>query len=275
LGKSISTVRLSNELVRSAQKLKLSEKRFLMMAVSKVTDENISGRIAVTAIEYAEFYGVSKTSAYNTIAEARDGIFGRFFILGDQDHQWFKSRTRDTKGYAEIVFHEAIAPHIHDLKSCYTQYYLRRAGNFKHVYSWRLFELLMQFRTTGKLVITLADFKEILEVPESYNRDFSAVRHKVINPSIKEIVASGLPVKLKTIKKGRAISTLEFTFKLEQQRDWVGKKPEGNPEQQPKRITKKYIEQNARPGESYSEAQERLQRELAKQQQEVQYQKSA
>lgn len=236
-----------------------------MMAVSKVTNENIKGRIAVTAIEYAEFYGVSKTSAYNTIAEARDGIFGRFFVLGDQDHQWFKSRTRDTKGYAEIVFHEEIAPHIHDLKSCYTRYYLKRAGEFKHIYSWRLFELLMQFRTTGKLVIPLSDFKEILEVPESYNRDFSAVRHKVINPAIKEIKAGGLPVKLKTIKKGRAIHTLEFTFPLEQQADWV-KNQIGKPQQtaQPNRITKKYIEKHARPGETYASAQERLQQELNK-----------
>jgi len=246
-----------------------------MMAVSKVTNENVSGRIAVTAIEYAEFYGVSRTSAYNTIAEARDGIFGRFFVLGDQDHQWFKSRTRDTKGYAEIVFHEEIAPHIHDLKKCYTQYYLKRAGEFKHVYSWRLFELLMQFRTTGKLIIKLAEFKEILEIPESYNRDFSSVRHKVINPAIKEIKAGGLPVKLKTIKNGRAIATLEFTFPLEQQSDWVANAAQQMPAANSKRLDKKYIEKHAKPGESYSEAQERLQRELDKQQQEVNEQRKS
>lgn len=261
LSKPVSAVKISNELVRSAQKLKLSEKRLLMMAISKITDENIDSEIAVTAIEYADFYGVPRASAYKTINDAMMGVHAREFIVGNKACRWFITRTLDTKGYIEIEFHHKIKPHIHDLKECYTQYYLRRAGDFKHIYSWRLFELLMQFRKTGLLRISLDEFKEILEIPESYNRDFALIRQKVLKRSLDEINKTGLCVKLKPIKKGRSVHMLEFTFQLEQQRDWV--KPTGKPTDG---LDDAYVKKNARAGESWEDARKRLKAELKKQQ---------
>jgi len=257
-------VKVSNDLVRCAQKLRLSEKRLLMLVVTKVTSDNIDSEIPVTAIEYAEFYNVDRKSCYQTMVAAHKKLWSRDFVMDGKLRRWvITCEYQHGEGCVSIRIHPDMKEHVVDLKECYTQYYLRRAGEFKLIYSWRLFEQLMRCRTTGKFRISLADFKVIHEVPASYSRDFSQVRHKVINPAMKEIRASGLPVKLTTFKKGRAVDMLEFTFPQEQQRDWVKALAKNGGKQG---ITKKYIEKHAKPGESYSEAQERLQRELDNQQ---------
>ena len=270
-------VRISNDLVRCVQKLKISEKRLLMLVVSKATDDTVNDLIPITAVEYADFYSVDLKSCYRTMRAAHERLWERSFDIGDTKYRWvITCRYADGEGRILVRIHPDIQQHISHLKFHYTQYYLRRAGEFKRSSSWRLFELLMQFRKTGILKISVSEFKEVLEVPQSYNEHFALIRHKVIIPALKEIKAAGLPVKLKTEKKGRSIHMLIFTFPLEQQSDWVANAAQqisgANSKQ---RITKKQIEKHAKPGESYSEAQERLQRELDNQQKEVQHQKSA
>lgn len=252
-------VKISNQLVRCAQKLSISEKRLLMLIVSVVDDENIDSEIVTTAKEYKAVYGLSINNCYNVLKAAQLKLWERSFVMDGKQKRWFITSDHiPQQGQIESRLHPDIKPHIHELKTHYTKYYLRRAKDFKRTYSWILFELLMQMRTTGKLLISLDEFKEILDIPESYSKDFGIIRHKVINVALKEINDTGLSVKLKTEKKGRVVHMLVFTFSPEQQRDWIPKQSDGKP----KGITKKYIEQHARPGESYEEARKRLEREL-------------
>lgn len=237
-----------------------------MLIISKISADSIDADIDVTVSEYSDLYGTEKNNTYRTIKNAQEKLWDAEFVIDDKRRRWLITLDYATNdGFITSRIHPDLNSHIHDLKKCYTQYFLRRAGNFRSIYSWRLFELLMQFRKTGFLSISVDEFKELLEVPAAYDVDFSAVRHKVINKALTEIKAGGLPVKLKTIKKGRAVQKLEFTFPVEQQADWVKNQSE-KPVQaaQTKRITKKYIEKHARPGETYATAQERLQRELSK-----------
>ena len=257
-------VRISNEMVRCVQRLTLNEKRLLMLIIAKVSADNIDADIDITVSEYCDLYGTERNNTYRTIKNAQEKLWHAEFVIDAKLRRWLITLDYATNdGFITSRIHPDLNSHIHDLKKCYTQYFLRRAGNFRSIYSWRLFELLMQFRKTGFLSICVDEFKELLEVPAAYDVDFSAVRHKVINKALAEIKAGGLPVKMKTVKKGRTVHKLEFTFPVEQQADWV-KNQTGSPQQtaQPRRITKAYIDKHARPGETYETARERLQREL-------------
>jgi len=239
-----------------------------MLMITKLRNIDPKTIIDITVKEYADVYSVPLGGAYETLRAAQSRLWDRSFKIDGLKRRWIITCDYvDQQGHIKVQAHDHLVEHISGLIEYYTQYYLRRAGNFRSGYSWRLFELLMQFRTTGILKIALSEFKEILEIPKSYDKDFQIIRIKVINPALKEIKAAGLPVKLKTEKKGRSIHMLIFTFPLEQQSDWVANAAQQTSGANSKqRITKKQIEKHAKPGESYSEAQERLQRELDSQQ---------
>ena len=119
----------------------------------------------------------------------------------------------------------------------------------------------MQFKKKGLLRISLDEFSDTVEAPPSFRANFSNMRRRVIEPAIREIEEKdGLKIQWKTKNAGRKVTGLEFTFPPEQQTalplDQPKKKLAGN-----KRINKAYIEQHARPGESYEQARMRLQEE--------------
>ena len=215
-------VAVSNQLIRSVQGLSLPEKRLLMLAVTKLEEEeSIDQMLTVDCSSYAAMYSMEKSAAYKALRTGGDKLWERTLRLPDVANgarlRWVISSDYDT-GSVQLRFHPDLDGHVFNLKSHFTRYLLSRAGDFKKLHTWRLFELIMQFRTTGKLAINIDKFKEVMEIPPSYKADFGLVRSKVIAPAIKEIKdKAGLPVKLTTEKEGRKISKLVFTFPTEQQ----------------------------------------------------------
>ena len=142
---------------------------------------------------------------------------------------------------------------LFELKEQFTSYKLSRAGGLRSVYSWRLFELLMQYKSTGNMTISVDEFADLMETPQTYRKDFGAMKRRVVEPAVKEIrEKDGLKVKWKPIKAGRKVQTLVFTFPREQQVALPLAEPK------PAKLTKAYIEQHAHPGESYDQARQRL-----------------
>lgn len=133
--------------------------------------------------------------------------------------QWVGRATyAPTEGITELALWHELAPMLFELKSHFTSYRLNRASGLQSVYSWRLFELLMQFKKTGLLNISIDDFSKSLELSETYTKDFGAMRRKVIEPAVKEIrEKDGLLVEWEAIKAGRKVKALKFTFPTEQQ----------------------------------------------------------
>ena len=171
--------------------------------------------------------------------------------------RWIISRAYIAgEGEVNLRFHPDLDGHVINLKSHFTQYLLSRAAEFKHLCSWRLFEKAMQFRTSGFWSVSVDDFKEVMEVPATYNRDFGIIRRKIINLAIKEIKEKdGLDIKCEVTKKGRTIVALKFTFPPEQQKTLPLKH---NHSGRTPKVSRAYIEKHAKPGESYEQARIRL-----------------
>ncbi|MGB1257920.1 MAG: replication initiation protein [Thiolinea sp.] len=267
---SKSKVVVSNGLISAVQKLTLTEKRMLMLAVTKIDEGlGIEQAITINAAEFSKVYGLKKDAVYKSLKRAEVRLWNRELVMMDMTPpmvlRWIISRAYVAgEGEVHLRFHPDLDGHVINLKSHFTQYLLSRAAEFKHLCSWRMFEKIMQFRKTGVWSISVEEFKQIMEVPKAYDKDFGIVRRKIINLAIKEIKEKdGLEINCEVSKRGRKITGLKFTFPPEQQAALPLQQPKrqsvGN-----KRITKAYIEQHARPGETYEQARIRLQEEQRK-----------
>lgn len=224
-------VNMSNALIKAAQGLSLGEKRLLMLAVSKLdsktkpTPENMILRITVA--EFVESFGVAANTGYEEVKAASEKLMDRrirFFHEDDEGKcyetrmQWVGRATyAASEGFVVLALWHELSPMLFELKSHFTSYKLSRASALRSLYSWRLFELLMQYKSTGLLAIKTDEFSKTLETPNSYRQDFSLLRTRVIEPAVKEIQEKdGLVVSWEPIKAGRKVKALQFTFKREQ-----------------------------------------------------------
>lgn len=248
-------VTMSNMLTRAAYSLSLSEKRLLMLAITRLdSSSNDSQILTISPGEYATFYALNHTGVYRTLKRAVENLWTRTLVTDDNTKYRWIITSRYENGAIELEFHPRLNPHLVQLKNQFTQYFLHRAADFKLLYTWRLFELIMQFKSTGYLRIELDDFKRSMDVPTAYNRDFGLVRSKVIAPAIAEIKEKdGLKITWKPIKTGRKVTALEFKFPVEQQKPLL-------------LIDNAYIEKHACPGESYEQARKRLKQEAEEEQ---------
>ena len=239
-------VTMSNMLTRAAYTLSLSEKRLLMLAVTRLDNRSDEPQmLTITPAEYADFYTLNQKGAYRTLKNAVENLWTRTLVTDDNTKYRWIITSRYEDGVIELEFHPRLKPHLVQLKNQFTQYFLNRASDFKLMYTWRLFELIMQFKHTGYLKIELEDFKKSLDIPKTYNRDFGLVRSKVITPAINEISEKdGLKINWKPIKTGRKVTALEFKFPTEHQKVLL--------------LDNAYIEKHALPGESYEQARIRL-----------------
>lgn len=259
-------VSMANELVRAAHGLSLQEKRLLMLAVSKLDSskpalpESMVSTISV--LEMISEFGIDKKSAYKVSREATEQLMNRYIRFHHVEDgkavetrmQWVgQADYKETEGLVTLHFWYKLAPMLFALEQQFTSYRLSRVGALQSKYAWRLFELIMQFKRTGYLIISLDKFNLAMETPKSYQQDFGLIRTKVLERAIKEIrKKDGLNVTWKPIKTGRKVTALEFKFPVEQQRELFI-------------LDNSFIEKNARPGESYEQAEKRLKEESKKQ----------
>ena len=233
-------VSMSNRLARSAQGLNLAEKRLVALGLAS-TDSvpqkglalaaNAGWKIRVTAMEYAETFGVHPTTAYEQLKAASEKLFERYVryeVKGGRRNQpaekkfrWVSGATyAPGEGYVELNFSPEIAPHLLGLRAQFTSYKLQHAAAFNSVYAWRLFEVLKSWQSTGWYTTSIEEFWEVMEAPPSCRKDFKAFRTRVIEPAVDAIQAkAGMIISWSPVRRGsRRVQGLEFRF---------GKDPQG------------------------------------------------
>lgn len=213
----------SNDLVQAAYKLTLNEQRLLLAAIAQIDPRKPMPRpISITAPDFAEQYGIPIKQAYEALKEATSALYERDIKTFDGR---FKSRFRwvdrvdylDGGGETKLYFTVHVQPYLVHLNKSFTTYELKRIADLSSTHSIRLFELLQQFKSTGFYTVSVAGFRELLELGPSYER-YSNLKLKVIDPAIAELKEkSGLLIELKTEKKGRSIERLIFKFRDDDQ----------------------------------------------------------
>ena len=88
----------------------------------------------------------------------------------------------------------------------------------RSVYSHRLLELLMMFECTGWAKFSLMTFVNQCKQRQLKRKTLRIFAEKIIEPAIKELCEKdGWKIEYETIKAGRKVTGLHFTFERDKQ----------------------------------------------------------
>ena len=222
----------TNRLNQAFQVLTLAELHIVQLAIVDAretgTGLNTDTPLRIDARRYAEVFNTTRQNAYKRMKEAEDTLFNRRFSFYDDDGKLVKSRWiqqvryLDDEGAIELVFTLAVVQgisRIDGVKEFFTQYLLSQTAQLNSVYSARLYELLIQWRSTGKVpIIDLGDFREQLGIGINEYQRMHHFKARVLEPAIKEInEKTDIKAEYEQHKKGRVISGFSFKFKKKPQ----------------------------------------------------------
>lgn len=228
-------VNMSNSLVRAAHGLSLAEKRVVSACLAKMDSvrlENGRYKFRLTANEFAETFNVSLDTAYEQLMDTGKKLMKRTARSIENTPRGKKERIwvwvsgvtyHHGEGWVELGFSHEMTPHLVLLRKEFTSYKLKHASALRSMYSWRLLELLMQFKSTGLLRIPIDNFCHAMEAPESAQKNFGELRRRVIEPAVKELtLKDNMLIEWEGTKAGgRKITGLEFRFRANPQQKLI------------------------------------------------------
>lgn len=225
------SVNMSNILIRMAQGLTLPEKRVISMCMATLDSVKLDNtgryKFRLSAQDYGAQFGITDETAYEQLKEVGNKLLhriaeevrmtpkGRNF----RRWQWVSfAEYQDGEGWIKLTFNHEMTPHLFMLRKEFTSYKLQQTSALRSIYSWRLFELLMQFKNTGLLRINIDEFVHAVEAPETARKNFGELRRRIIEPGVKELMGkNNMLIEWEPKKAGRRVTSLEFKFKFNPQ----------------------------------------------------------
>ena len=212
-----------NILVEASYSLELVEQRILLLSIITARENNqkieLGKPLTIHANKYAEVFNVDKKSAYDVLKSGADGLIGKSFRYYE-NNKLSKSNWVDTVayvengGFIEIKFTSKVVAFISELERRFTSYEISQVANLKNRYSIRLYESLIQYRSTGKLNISLNDLRLRLGLLENEYYQMSMFKKRVLDLAVSQINEhTDISVKYEQQKQGRTITGFKFSFK--------------------------------------------------------------
>ena len=223
----------SNKLVTAIQNLSLFEARLIQLAI---VDARESGKglhadkpLRIDAFRYAEVFGTTRQNAYIKLKETEETLFNRrFTFIDSKDNTPVKSRWVqqvkyfDNEGAIEVIFTHAVVSEIASIdgyEQFFTSYLLEQTAELNSVYSIRLYELLIQWRSIGKTpTFQINQFREQLGVGVNEYERMHNFKARVLDLAVNEINKhTDILVSYEQHKAGRVITGFSFTFTQKKQ----------------------------------------------------------
>lgn len=217
-----------NQLVTACYRMTLTEKRLLLLGISKVDSERMPSRsypleFDVSVAEWAGVYGDGSRSIYKELFAASKRLLGRqVFLKGrsndDQLCNWLdRCQYHPGEGRISIRFGWTVSHYLSGLFEQFTKVDLLSVRTLSSFHSVRLYELLSQFRSTGFRVLSLSELRAALDLGASYPL-FADVKRRIIDPSVLEInEKTDFLVSWSVVKEGKKVVSLRFVFEDQRQ----------------------------------------------------------
>lgn len=218
----------SNDLIEATYRMDVRTKRLMLCLLAQIDARKPLPKLVYLDVnQYMEWTHTDPKTAYRDMKAGAEKLLGTIIKTYDQKTHSGEMcvladylRYFDDEARIECSFTTWIAPYIHFLTKNFTRLRLLEATQFRSFYTIRLFELLMQFESTGERYITIDKLRDIFQVTKKQYPLFSDFRKRVIEKSVKEInEKSSYNITWKTIKTGRRITSLSFSFEKKHQPD--------------------------------------------------------
>jgi plasmid replication initiation protein len=219
-----------NRLIQASYSLGLVEQRLMLLAIvgARETGDGITAEslLTVRAEDYAKHFNVERQAAYMALSDAVETLFNRRATIDIYDKRKDKMRPmvvrwvtamqyEENEACVTLRFGHEVVPLITKLEEQFTSYELKQIAGLSSAYAIRLYELLMQWKITGKTpIFDLYMFRNQLGILDSeYQRMFDFKRY-VLDLAIKQINEhTDIAVKYEQHKQGRSIAGFSFIFK--------------------------------------------------------------
>lgn len=261
----------ANKLIEASYYLTLNEQRLILLAITKVRRDSAlytHDEFVISAEDWISIFQVEPKNAYRDLQAISRQLFERYITIESTRGnplvtRWISSIEYLAKdGKLVITFAQNILPFLTVLEKEFTKYRLEFVSKMTSIYAVRLYELLVQWNSTGTREIELDWLKKTFQITETYAeiRNFKA---RVIEPAITQINShSDLTVSYTQRKTGRVVTHFTFVFSPKAA---VEPKPRAKKKSPPKEtlhgLLKADIERLARAGESYEQAAERIKKQ--------------
>lgn len=214
----------SNVLINVMANLSLQENRLLGYIIS-LLDRNIQPEedrlveIEIPVLGFAEQFLLDRKCIYNEIEELADALQKKILKLDPDD--CIDNRRRkigvileqsylDGEGRVFIKLSPHIVPHLLGLKERFTGYRIKDVYQFTSKHSWRLYELLIQYKKIGRRKFKVEELKRKTVGYNIYPR-WGDLKRRVVDNAVREINnVSDIMVQYSVYKRGKKISELEF-----------------------------------------------------------------
>ena len=219
-----------NVLIQASYTLDTVEQRLILLAITEarqtgrgITENSL---LEIHASSYINTFNVEKHTAYTVLRDASKSLFDRYVTYHDVNPKTGKDRSfhcrwvdkigyEPQSGIVFLRFTQDIVPLITRLEENFTKYELEQVSRLTSSYAIRLYELLIQWRSTGKTpIFDLALFRQQLGVEAHQYKTMSNFKTYVLDFALNQINSfTDITAKYEQHKKGRSISGFSFTFK--------------------------------------------------------------
>ena len=258
----------ANKLIEASYYLTLNEQRLILLAITKVRRDSAlytQDEFVISAEDWVSTFQVESKNAYRDLQAISRQLFERYITIENTRGnplmtRWISSIEYLAKdGKLVITFAQKILPFLTVLEKEFTKYRLEFVSKMTSIYAVRLYELLVQWNSTGTREIELDWLKKTFQITETYAeiRNFKA---RVLEPAITQInTHSDLTVSYTQRKTGRVVTHFTFAFSPK-----TAATPKPRAKKKPPQgetihgVLKADIERLARAGESYEQAAARI-----------------
>ena len=234
----------SNKVIEAGYKLTLNELRVVLACIGQVQSKEEllkTDKFELSAKDFATYFDISENRAYSELQTVAKRLFNRYVVIDNPDPEQPKLKQTQTHwissidyipddGKIVLFFAPKILPYLSKLEGKFTKYEIKHIGNMSSVYGIRLYELLIQWRTTGKREVEIAWLKKQFEIEDKYLA-IKDLKLKVIDPAIKDInTHSNFSVQYDQRKTGRTVTHFIFTFAEKKQQSTTDTEAEAGAE---------------------------------------------
>lgn len=178
----------------------------------------VNRECTLSAQEFTKEFPSVDSQAYNILKEAVDKLLKTTFHL-KMDNGILKINVCSQAYYVEkegridVRFTEEIMPHLATLSNNFTMYNLKEIAGFNSIYTTRLYELLMQFKTTGQYIATIEKLRYIFGCFDILSK-YSDFKKRTIQHAVNEINSQyEMFLTFEEEKIGRKVEKVIFNFK--------------------------------------------------------------
>lgn len=213
-----------NSLINASYYLSLVEQRLILLGIVEArNNQSQDNEFIIHVNSYISTFGVDDSTAYLTIKEAckrlkkREFTFTRVVngVAEKVESRWVQSVAYATNAsYVKIEFTNAVMPLITKLEKHFTSYQLEQVKDLTSIYAIRLYELLISWKQTKKVELSLVDLRLKLGIEASEYKTMCNFKAKVLDLAVSQINEhTDITIKYEQMKQGRTIVGFNFSFK--------------------------------------------------------------